>query len=756
MMYSKALRQVIAVITLVCTVTAILSGCSAGKGTVPAAAVNTVTGKITERAATVRDRSLHVIRRDALNTPIASSGLMQIYLDDNSYGIALYEKTKDKFWYSMPTDASGRFDPAAATVTLDVLYGNTMYKLNSQDDCMQYRNIASDTLGDTSLSGFYVTYVLTGDAETAAKIDAERIFADSITKNDFARSDIAFMVRVTYELLDGNLYVSADWKNLSENPDAVVCDLSLLPFFGASAAGASGDYLLVPDGCGAMIHTDTVDPSFSPFDIRIYGENAAVADDASTIPALFPAYAAKQGDSAYAVIIEQGDAIASLHVERASAGGGLNRVSPSFCITETQSSERGGKDVLYVSRNAYSGNIKLCVRLLAGANAGLDGIAAALREQFMRSGYLPVDTVEKEEYLPFELGLIGAQSVDSFLYSGKSLTTFEQAQDLLTRMKSKGINNIDIRYLGALRGGVNQTDSGRLRLSRRLGGRKGFNELYDFAQAQGHSLFPDAALLTVNAKSRAAGALNIESGDMTLQSVMANQTYARRATRLSAMEKSVIQLLTDAKKASFDGFCVSDVGSILYSDYAERYQNRQEAMQALQQHLPSLSADRLLMIDNGNFYAIRYADIVSGLPFMPSLQERAGLYTGVPMLQMILHGTLDYSGTPINLAADRVTASLRSVEYGCCPGYVWCFSADGGDVLCYENQLNEAVDFYMKANAALADLRDARIVDHGTVGTTGVRYTQYDNDAVIYVNYSDADVAVVNIHVPALSFVRIG
>lgn len=734
-----------------------MSGCGGGKGAVPAAAVMTVSGEITERAGSVRDKTLHLIDPDALGAPMASSGLMQLYLDDNSFGIALYETTREKFWYALPSAASAGYDYSAATLTMDVLYGNTMYKLNSQDDSVQYGNVACDTLGDGKLSGFYVTYVLTADESAARKVSGDKIFEDSIKPTDFAKTDVAFQVRVTYELLDGNLYVSADWKNLSENEDAIVCDLSLLPFFGASAQGQKGDFFLLPDGCGTQIHTDVQDPVFSPIDLRVYGDDPSApeqSDDA--YPALFPAFAAKQGDNAFAVIIEQGDALATIHAERSSGGSGFNTVGARFALTPVSSGEAGGKPVTYVAKNTYTGQLRLCVRLLGGANAGLDGIAAACREQFMRMEYLSTDTVTGEEYLPFQLNLLGAVS-GSKLGFPQILTSFDEAQDLLTRLKSKGVNNINYRYLGTTRGGTNAEKAGSLKLALRMGGKKDLRKLAAFSTAQGHRMYLDASLLSVRAQSSfsGTGALNIQSSTALSEQTVGDRVYTRKLLRLSTLEDSVIRLLTDAQSLSPDGFCISDVSSVLYSDYAEGYTDRLQALSLIRDNLPALSTDRLLMVDSGYFYALRYADFISGLPQTSSVPERDQRYTCVPFVQMILHGTLDYSGTPVNLSDNAVRAQLRSVEYGCCPSYTWCFSRSGGVNLCYEDQLNDAVAFYLAANTALSDLRDARITDNG-VAAAGVRYTEYDNGAVIYVNYSDKEVSVGNIRVDALSFLRIG
>ena len=744
------------IFALVCAFLLNAAGCSGGKGTVPAAAVSTVSGEIAEHTSVVRNKSLHRIDPEALGSPMASSGLMQLYLDDNSFGIALYEKTREKFWYALPTEATSGYDDSAATVTLDVLYGNTMYRLNSQDDSVQYGNVAVDTLGDGKLSGFYVTYVITADEATARKVTGDKIFEDAILPTDFVRTDVAFQVRVTYELRDGNLYVSAEWKNLSENPDVTVCNLSLIPFFGASVQGQKGDWFLLPDGCGTLIHTDVQDPQFTPIDLRVYGSDPSSDNTDDALPALFPAYAAKQGDNAFAVIIEQGDALATIRAERANGAHGFNTVGARFALTQMRAGKKNGKDVTYVSKNTYTEPIRLCVRLLGGANAGLDGIAAACREQFMRMGYLSADSVQREEYLPFHLGLLGAVS-GSKLGFPQVLTTFDEAQDLLARMKSKGVNNIDIRYLGALRGGTNAQTAGRLKLALRLGGRKDLQKLTDFTTAQGHSLYLDTTLLSVREQGSLSGntALNIESETATASRTVGERVYTQKLLRLSLLENSIIGVLKDARKLSPDGICVSDVSSLLYSDYAQGYTGRMQAMELARENLPALSTDRLLMVDTGYFYAVRYADCVSGLPQTSAVPERDRLYTCVPFVQMILHGTLDYSGTPVNLAENSVRTQLRAVEYGCCPSYTWCFSRSGGEKLCYEEQLNDAVNYYLRATEALADLRDARITDNG-VAAAGVRYTEYDNGAIIYVNYTDKDVSVGNIRVDALSFLRIG
>lgn len=753
--FFRSMRRAAALI-LICALL-LASGCSRGKGTVPAAAVRILNGAIAEHSGQVRDRSLHVVDPRALALPKASSGLMQIFLDEKSYGIALYEKTREKYWYAMPSATGGAFDESACVFEMEVLYGNTLYKLNSQDDSVQYGNVSVETKEEGAVSGFTVSYVLTADEIAAGKIDSAQIKGDTAPSGRFARTDVAYLVRVNYELRDGNLYVSADWQNLSENPDVTVCALSLLPWFGAQGQGEKGDYFLIPDGCGAAIHTDLQDVSFEDVCLQVYGGDPAVLEENNALPALFPAYASKQGDNAFTIIIESGDAIASIVARRGAGSGGLTHVGPRFCITDMRPGVKNGKDVTYISKTGYSGDIRLCVRLLGGGNAGLDGIAAACREQFMRMGYLSTDIIQTEEYLPLRLEIRGTGEQRGFLHLPRVLTTFEQAQDMLIRMKSKGVNNVDVRFMGALQGGADQRKLGSLEMVRRLGGRKGFNALAQFCTAQGHSLFLDTSLLGYSADNRfgASGALSIDSESVCTARVISDGTKQRTMLRLSDVEDTVIAILTKAKKINFDGFCIADAGNVLYSDYNDPYSDRQKALSILTENFPALSTDRLLMIDGGNFYAIRYAELINRLPQTTGIVEREKLYTAVPFAQIILHGTVDYAGSPINLAQDPIQARLRSVEFGACPCYAWCFEKSEKE-LYYEDQLNDAVEFYQNANEALADLRDARIVNNADAGTPGVRFTQYDNGAIIYVNYNSAVTTVGNIRINGYSFQRIG
>jgi hypothetical protein len=72
----------------------------------------------------------------------------------------------------------------------------------------------------------------------------------------------------------------------------------------------------------------------------------------------------------------------------------------------------------------------------------------------------------------------------------------------------------------------------------------------------------------------------------------------------------------------------------------------------------------------------------------------------------------------------------------------------------YDDWMNQAVDFYLKANEALSDLRGARMIRHSQI-KLGVFCTEYEGSDQIYVNYTYGDADVGGVVVKARSFLRI-
>lgn len=719
-------------------------------------AVTKIKGTPTEAGA-AESTLLHSVGDKANLQQVGKSGLIELLFDESTYSVCVADLSHDdseKLWSALPTQENS----GAATATLEIVSGDTLYKLNTQDNSVSFQN-AQCSFADDALS---VTYILTPDTATAHK-------------EKYEKGDIAFKLVVNYQIKDGSVYVSAKYENLVADSDAKLTKLSLLNSFGAYSEPQQGDYIFVPDGSGALIKTDTRDDSFdSELSFPVYGGDAASGHaNSGTANALIPAYGMKQGNNAFVTIINSGDAIATVSADRVRGGNDFYEAGVSFDITPCTES----KGKFYMSSESYDGDIGLCIRFLGGSNADYTGMAAAAREQLIRERILSTRTAEEQEYLPLDLTVIGVSDDTLFsfkrlnLKKEKTFTDFEQALDMLTRMKSKGINSIKLRYKGALTGGTDQSSIMTASLLARLGTRSDLKNLVEYVNAQNMEMYLDVNLLSAAkgdsfSSGRTAGSIFGKKAEYNAinNSPLGKDKYAKRLLGMKYVEKSIIEILKDTRFSQFTGFCLNDVGSLLYSDYKNGF-NRQDSAEMISEQLPSLTANMKLMTDTGNFRVIKNVSFISHLPTSASQSRSA--YVSVPFLQLVLHGIVGYSGEPLNFSENAKTSFLRCVEYGASPAYEWTYSdtyadkknksdEDNTDTfgVYYENWIASASEFYERADAALKDLQASRMTSHSEI-MGGVFCTEYDTGAKIYVNYTESDVTVSGITVPAGDFIRI-
>lgn len=689
---------------------------------------------------------------------VGESGLIELWFDESTYSVCVADRSheeSEKFWSSLPSEEN----PSAAAATLEIVNGDMLYLLNTQDNSVSYR-MAEYEFADNAIT---VTYTVVADKVTAQK-------------TEFGKDDIAFKLVINYELKDGSMYVSAKYENLVKNSKAKLTRLYLLDSFGSYTEPQNGDYIFVPDGSGALIKTDTSDNSFdSELQFPVYGVDPASGQtEEDTIAARVPAYGMKQGENAFVVIIDGGDAIATVCADRVRANNDFYEVGVFFDTTPCAVK----KNKYYLSDESYDGEISLCVRFLNGTNATYTGMAAAVREQLIRERVLSTKTYKQDEYLPMDLSVIGVS--DDILFSisklkprtARSFTSFEQSLDMLMRMKSKGINSIKLRYKGAITGGIDQSDIMSASVLSRVGSSSDFKELYEYIKAQNMEIYLDIDLFSAAksdafSSSKTAGSIFGDKAEYNKKNAafdsVGEKSYEKRLLGLNNIEKAIIEILSNSRFTQFSGLCLNDVGSVLYSDYKNGF-NRQEGAQEISDQLPSLTSNMKLMTDTGNFCIVKSVSFISHLP--TSASEERSAYVSIPFVQLVLHGMVGYSCEPLNYSDDIKTAFLRSIEYGADPSFEWTYSASYTDKknkgedgensggVYYENWIASAADFYERADSALRDVQSARMTSHSEV-RTGVFCTEYDTGAKIYVNYTDSDVTVSGITVPAGDFLRI-
>lgn len=695
------------------------------------------------------DYSMHYCNVDTLKE-IDASGLITLLYDEvsSAVGVRVSNSNESKLWSALPQHSeTGDISEEADIVSLEIIHDGKIYCLNSQDNCVKFGGVYT---GITD-NGFEVTYLITDNGDWLKNID---LGATDETYSSAAEGNILFKAVATYYLKDGCFYADIDWLNLGDKDD-VLLNIGFLEYFGADKTAVEGDYILVPDGSGALINTASSE-DVDPIDIAVYGNDIS---GSSAMKSIVAAYGMKCGNDAFAAVIENGDAVARITANKARNDSDYNRVGPAFTVSPSMID--GEK--MHYSEFAYSEGATVCFRFLSGANATYAGMAAACREQLIRNHTLSTRSVELTEYMPILVNVVGSAAHDSFIAFDKKLTDFNEANDILGRLKSKGINNVYLRYTGALSGGLDERIACEAAPLSSLGGMSGVEELDSYAASMNFNVFYDVALISdtdsdsSSLRSVDGEKLKVNTTDVFTSFGFPAKNSERYLLGISSLESTVLDVLERFDSLDSTGYCITDAGTLAYTDVAGEI-SRQTSVKTVGEKIAPLSTSSRVMVKGGNFYSLKNSDVISEMPMKCSRTESES-YTSVPFIQIILHGIVEFSYDGINMSSDSKNAVLRCVEYGAIPGYVLTNDVFEDDekytsVFIVDNWLNSMYDASFSVGEVLNDLRGSRITNHYAV-SNGVYCTEYESTTRVYVNYTDEPVTVSGITVEPMSFFRV-
>lgn len=343
---------------------------------------------------------------------LASSGVLQMYLDESNLCICILDTISGKLWRALPYSSA---KAEGAVLTMDVIIKGREYTLNSQSDCVAL-DCAAYEISHNSVT---LSYSFRRSLENGKKLD--------------------IMVPVKFSLSDGTLLVTLDCASIKDNSqtDVYIKSVSILPFFGADSKGDQGDFILLPSASGIVLDTHEAAESFDEISLPVYGEDIA---ENKPVTSYVPigAFGMKKGSSAFVCLINEGEALADIKAQKALTDGTPNSVYAHFTITPTLISD----DTIYLAKQSYKGRISLSYRFLSGNNADYITMAGACRELLIRQGRLRDSGRDITGSYPFSLTLISDTAE-------KGQTTSQQeAEELITALITKGIGNISIILSG--------------------------------------------------------------------------------------------------------------------------------------------------------------------------------------------------------------------------------------------------------------------------------------------------------------------
>ena len=193
---------------------------------------------------------------------VTENDKLALYVDDDTAVIGLYDKAKDKMWWSTPENV-GHDKTATNTIVEDL--SSSLKMVYGEPDARSTTNMRSR-----------------GDAKIKVKDKSSGV------KITYSFKKAGITVTVTYTLEDDYLEAKIDTADIEEEDTSqsgkLVTSLSMLSSFGAASSADTG-YFVIPDGSGALIRFNNGKKTAKSYTGYVYGSDVtAVAQTEPSLP----------------------------------------------------------------------------------------------------------------------------------------------------------------------------------------------------------------------------------------------------------------------------------------------------------------------------------------------------------------------------------------------------------------------------------------------------------------------------------------
>lgn len=601
--------------------------------------------------------------------------------------------------------------------------------------------------------------------------------------------DVLFDVTVRYRLDGKDFIAEVPYGDIRFNSaSATLTYVSVLPMFGTAGAGEDGSYedgyLLVPEGGGALIGFNNRKINYPAYYADVYGYDYGIkrSEFVSEPKAQFPVFGILRKEQSFLCVVEGGSAFVSIRGDINGLAPGTDRSSYNYVNAKAQ--------VLHLDEynvSAKTSEIQLMaekkipettlVQRYRFTDSGDYTRLAEAYGDYLRETYPELRERQVSRDTPVSVELIGA--IDKRVVTlGMPVrkvvptTTFAQAEKIITSLCDSGTRNLHVRFSGWLRGGVKQKALTGVRVLGELGGEKGARDLIRSAENAGAALYFDGITAFVYDSGLGDGFLVFRDAARHLTretAVLArfSPIYYKEDEELDAYtlakpayaKENADRLIAWLKENGAGGAAFRDIGCLLSADYDPNRTTDREQVKAL--NIRTLEAAReageRVMVKEGFDFTLPLADIVTDMPL--SGNRYMILDRHIPFFQIALHGMIDYTGQPLNLAGDSRTELLRCAEYGA--GLNYTFMAEDASVTqeteytglfgtTYASWQEEAKETILRYQRETEGLNRLRITGHEEM-TEHVRVTRYEDGTAVYVNYGSEDYAG-TVRIPARDY----
>ena len=466
----------------------------------------------------------------------------------------------------------------------------------------------------------------------------------------------------------------------------------------------------------------------------------------------------------FVAIIEEGDALTELVNYHAGVLSPYDTVQMNFNPRPKDSynvadaiSVGTNSEWTVVSNRKYVGNYKIHYIMLADETiaqknelkdgdwhkASWLGMAMAYRDYLENKGILT--PVEVEDAIPLYIEAFGAMEVVEKIASipvevMKPLTSTQDVITMYEELSGKGVTNINFKLTGYANGGMYATAPKKLKWEKAVTKDLSMQELFDYAanvENGNMTLYPDFDFAYIDYDTMTDGFSmrkhSIRSIDDRMifkrEWIPTQQRYGGSFSMIVSpayYENFYIKFMEKyLEHNNLEGISVGSLGTALNSDFDEdEPYNREDAKSFTSSALEYISGkdDTALevMVEGGNAFTWKYADHILGAALDSSRYIKASY--SVPFVGVVLHGYMNFTGTPLNMEGDVNYAKLKAIENGASVYFTLSYQNTQKlkeDFLLnqyysvrYDIWFDDVVEIYNELNTELKNVQDKLIIDH--------------------------------------------
>ncbi len=465
----------------------------------------------------------------------------------------------------------------------------------------------------------------------------------------------------------------------------------------------------------------------------------------------------------FVAIIEEGDALAELSNYHMGATGKYNTVQMLFYPRPKDSynlanaiSVGANATWTVVSSRKYVGNYKIRYIMLTDDAIAEEkqltdyyecswmGMAEAYRDYLYNTGNLDALTSDEvKENLPVYFETFGTLETLEKIMSipvnvMTSLTSFENVKTMYDELSAAGVSNMKFKLTGYANGGMYSAVPYKLEWEKSVGGESGYEDLLAYSSEKDFEVFPEFNFAYSRQNNLFDGLTLKKHIVKSINDTYMSRRYysATRQTHVGRFELAIsaayfshfYDKLTEnllknyENNSALKAISVASLGTDLNSDFDEEEPyNREDSKKYTKELFAKMSEDYdHVMTEGANAYTWKYVDYIINAPLDSSRYNKSA--NAVPFIGVVLHGSVQFAGAPLNMEGNIGYSMLKAIENGAGLYFVLCY--ENYEELKEDNRLSEyysvrydilkddVVKYYTILNDLTKDLQLNKIVGH--------------------------------------------